>query len=311
MTDDTPGNVVKLAEQFDKAKRVKGRKKKPDGPDFVPPEPLHTLPDDCPVVPLGRQGRVFYFLNSLGELVEYKDSELGRLGIISLFGGEQYLLQRWPGYNAKGVPTGDFDHGAIAPILIEACTVRGVWDPVNFVRGPGTWSEDDGQLVMHCGEFLWVGEQRLFTGVRGRYLYPKAAPLAEPRFDGDPGGALLARLESWNWMRTDIDPRLVLGWLCAALIGQAQPWRPALWITGGRGRGKSTLQKLINWVLTDEAIVQLEDTSGPAIYRTIGRQRVAGGAGRIRSAIGQSARRRCVEAGAHRSQRRHGGARRW
>jgi hypothetical protein len=41
-------------------------------------EGLTRLPKNCPVVPLGKLGATFYFLNTLGEVHELKDSARAR-----------------------------------------------------------------------------------------------------------------------------------------------------------------------------------------------------------------------------------------
>jgi phage/plasmid-associated DNA primase len=53
---------------------------------------------------------------------------------------------------------------------------------------------------------------------------------------------------------------LLLGWIGAAFLGGALPWRPAGYLTGEAATGKSTLQALIKGLLGD-SLVQAVDNS--------------------------------------------------
>lgn len=238
-------------------------------------EPPTRLPPNSPVTALGKQGMTYFYLDSLGQYVALQAKEIGRLPIISLFGGKEYLVANWRAYSAKG-PKDDFDHGLLAPVLIASCTDKGLFNPMERVRGPGAWLEDDGGLIMHCGDILHSSKGgRAGTGLRRGMLYPASPALPEPIMDAKPGiegpaAALLDRLDSWNWARGTIDAKLALGWIGAAKIGGAAEWRPMIWITGGRGSGKSTLQKMIRWIFGRNGLIHSEDASRAGIFQRVG-----------------------------------------
>lgn len=288
---DTEAAPVALADAFAKpAKRVRGRKKKtePEKPPApVPASPVArrglpiVLPEDAPVKALGTREGEYYFLDSLGQIRHLPEGSIGRTHILSLFGGDQYLKQTWPIFRfdeteGKWIEQDKFDHDKMAPVLIASCTTRGVWDPSDKVRGCGTWAEESGALVMHCGERLYRTKDRVVhnerAGVQGALLYPRRPPLPEPLFEGtrDAGPAILDQLYTWNWKRNEIDPKLALGWLVASFIGQAALWRPMLWVTGGKGTGKSTLLRLFEWVHSKSALIMPSNTSQAFIYQKIG-----------------------------------------
>jgi hypothetical protein len=82
------------------------------------------------------------------------------------------------------------------------------------------------------------------TGMHGDHVYPSAPALATPWPEPGPvltGEQLRAMIATWNWKRPLLDPLLVVGAIGASYIGGALDWRPNIWITGGRGTGKSTL----------------------------------------------------------------------
>ncbi len=291
MTDSTKDGATALGEAFKEAvaRPRKPRASKKDKaetsstkPDFKAPERPglpERLPDDSPVQALGTQEGIYFFLDALGQLRRNKQSELGRLHILALFGGREYLSATWPIFKLTDdgwVKQADFNHSFIAPVLISSCRAKGVWDPSDRVRGCGTWAEDTGDLVMHCGAKLYRNKAGVVicedAGIKGDLLYPRRPALPEPSFDNlnTPGPRILSQLETWNFKRGELDEKILLGWVVAALIGQAAPWRPMLWVTGGKGCGKSTLEKFVEWLIGDRAAIKPTATSQAYIYQKIG-----------------------------------------
>ena len=270
---DGPDNVVHAA--FDKAKKhtttPKPAPKRSGGGE--PPDrdlPPLRLPPDSPVTALGVDGRMFYFLNVRGQFMALQDKDIGRLAIIGMFGGAEYLRLKWPKWDKSGKHIVNFDHGAIGEVLIASCNQQGIWTPEDNVRGVGTWAEDGGMLVMHSGDFLYLSDGlRVATGLRGRMLYPAASPQPHPEKakagPGGPAAVLLEKLETWNWARGPLDAKLHLGWIGAAILGAAPDWRPIEWITGGSGTGKSTLMRLTRWVFGPRAMITSEDATPAGI----------------------------------------------
>jgi hypothetical protein len=71
-----------------------------------------------------------------------------------------------------------------------------------------------------------------------------------------PAADLLKFLKTWNWARPQVDPHLLLGWIGAAKIGGALPWRPGIYVTGETGSGKSTLlDHILCPVLGDSGVI--------------------------------------------------------
>jgi hypothetical protein len=77
---------------------------------------------------------------------------------------------------------------------------------------------------------------------------------------GHPCGELL---RTWNWKRPALDPVLLLGAIGQGYIGGALPWRSNVWITGGRGTGKSALNGR-----PDEGQGIIPQLYGEALFRT-------------------------------------------
>jgi hypothetical protein len=141
---------------------------------------------------LGVNGREFYFVNCRDQFLALTDKDISRLAIIGMFGGTDYLRQLWPKYDRSGKFTVNFDHGKIGEVLIQSCSVKGIWSPEESVRGVGTWAEltkeGDSLLVMHCGDTLYLSNGMTdVPGLRGRLLYPAAPPQPHPEEGGGTG----------------------------------------------------------------------------------------------------------------------------
>ena len=225
-----------------------------------------NLPPDSPVKALGKTGRVCHYLDPQGQLISFTYQEHNRLNVIGLFGSETDALEDYfPKLNKAGDCIGvEFNDAAM--ILMRDCARRGLWDPARWLRGRGAWVGPDGELILHCGDRVFVGPVpdpkakkapaeafRIETpGEVGGHLYSARPPLPAPDFTRPrrseqwPGARLFRLLQGWNWRRGDLDAHLMLGWIVCARLGGAIDWRPLAWVTGRKGSGKSTLlQKLI------------------------------------------------------------------
>jgi hypothetical protein len=243
---------------------------------------LPFLPPGCPVEPLGVNGQLHYYLDEHRQLIALKPNDHGKTHILALFGRKSPLCdQFWPRYSDKtdkdGKPiiTG-WKSEVAAQSLMRAAAMCGIFDPQGKSRGTGAHLGENGELVMHCGDKIYVtGEHAGYQdpGLIGGYVYP-AGP-SRPRPDpvaqnSGAGEILLAHLKAWSWFREVEDPMLALGWIGCALVGGALDWRPHAWITGGSGTGKSTLQKLLRGVFENGALTTGDAT--PAAVRQLLRQ---------------------------------------
>jgi hypothetical protein len=146
--------------------------------------------------------------------------------------------------------------------LMQGAAQKGVWDPRTKVRGAGAWKAKNGALILHCGDRVFQypidgGKPSIHSpGFVGDHVYPGASSVPRPSEEREgctreSGAAwrLYGILKTWNWARPDLDPLLMLGWICAAMIGGSLKFRPMIWISGEFGTGKSSLQDLIKWLM--------------------------------------------------------------
>lgn len=230
------------------------------------------LPEDCPVVALGKQNDIHFYLDACGQFMAIEARAHNKNMIRALFApNSEYLRKNWPKKTEKGVIT-DWRPDDVAASLQEACAAEGVWSPSGRLRGRGAWRGEDDDLVLHLGDRLWIKGQVERPGQRGRFVYAvrpeRPAPHRERQTCGidGPGARLLALLSTWNWSRGELDARLMLGWCAAATLCGALDWRPHVWLGGQRGTGKSTLMRLLEWLfVANEGIITSADPTAAGI----------------------------------------------
>lgn len=141
--------------------------------------------------------------------------------------------------------------------VIRACERAGVFEP-DRLRGRGAWL-DEGRVVLHLGDRMLVdGAEVAPAAFRSRFIYevarPFAVPLGEPLDDAAASGLVRLCCEV-PWEDRGRDGRLLAGWLVAATVCGALPWRPHLWVTSETGGGKTwVLENLVQPVLAELAL---------------------------------------------------------
>lgn len=234
-----------------------------DGDDMDAP----PLPRDCPIACLGVLDQKCWYLDINGQIIGLDmGNRHGKNSLVGLFGAKYNWLElNYPQWSAPKTDkksgeiieppriTGFKQDEASRALIIE-CTRRGIFDPAGRIRGAGAHRGDNDALILHLGNQVMRKRLRLNgdgddieyypTGQHGNHVYPSAAAIAAPWPEPAPvqvGEQLRAMVASWAWKRPLLDPRLVVGAIGASFIGGALDWRPNIWITGGRGTGKSTL----------------------------------------------------------------------
>lgn len=231
------------------------------------------LPPDCPVQVLGMDGDVLYVIDAAGQLVQILDSAFGQNKVQRLFLHRMaYLYWAFPRFGHGGTVNA-FDTVRVRDSFYEAAGRRGLWSAGDKVRGLGGWTDKGGNLVIHCGDTLYVRGQEVPTGEYEDHFYPRRPPIPEPWSQPVSDEQMhetdvWAALQTFTWDRPGVDPVLVLGWLAAAYLGGALPWRPMLFVVGDKGVGKSSLQALIKGVL-GAALHQTADTTPAGIYQKV------------------------------------------
>lgn len=239
------------------------------------------LPANCPVKALGQSsdGQTFYFLNTLGAVHELAPNA-GKGHIDALFAGRpRYLTWAWPRFG-KGLIVTNWEAEQARQALFAACAYKGTFELEDRVRGRGAWRDDDGSLIYHAGDAVFIGGRWKPPGEHGGHIYPGRPRIGRPsdRYEaageGSPGDLLFQALLSWNWDRGELDARLALGWLMTAMVGGALDQRPVIYVVGTEGAGKTTLQKLLRLVMNG-ALASTSNTTQAGIYQKVRQDSIA------------------------------------
>lgn len=256
-----------------------------------PGAPADTLPPGCPVIPLGRDGEHYVFMDSMGQLNKVKRTEWSKKTVLDLFAATpNYPIHHWARLSppkkgdAQWIING-MDVDDAVQCLMHACALEGAISIANTVRGRGAWTVGPLASLPGHGELVWHGGDGIYRVRQGKLMaagpsaidgvvYPGRPPVLAPwkepvPVDESPAREIFDFLKSWNWGRKVMDPVLVLGWIGAALLGGALPWRPYIFLVGDRGVGKTTLQNLVRAILGD-TLLRTADATAPGIRQMLG-----------------------------------------
>lgn len=285
--DDPPPREPRRAKNGDEIKPQKW-------PGSPPPWTKNNLglpnEEPCPVIPLGIEGDLKHLIDSDGQIRSWTKGDFNQAGIADLFSAmPNYAKFYWPRFGKS--KKGDDDKPAPPPIesfraddvrdaLFLACSRKGLFSVTDKLRGRGMWPTRGGGVLYHAGEELWLydaGKERpvvMETGLHEGFFYPRFPALPAPwtekvKAADNPARELLQAFRQWNWVRPDVDPVLLLGWLGVAFLGGALDWRSAVLLIGDKGTGKSELQNGIKDLFGD-ALFDRADTTAADIYQKMG-----------------------------------------
>jgi hypothetical protein len=242
--------------------------------------PKGMLPEDCPVEPLGLIDGMIVLLDSLGVLRRLAPRDLTHNMAVNLCAAFPKWLPKWfPRRRRIGKGKDEDIPGTIEPKrffdrLQAACAWRGIIDLDRQVRGRGAWRGAGGDLILHCGDYLWISGGTHPVGCHGDYIYPKLPPLPLPWDKPVPGphgpaGRVLSLFKTWNWQRPMVDPVMLLGVICVSQLGAALKTRPNAFVRGEPETGKSLLLEMIG-LMQEGWLLQTADATAAGIMQTQG-----------------------------------------
>jgi putative DNA primase/helicase len=200
-------------------------------------------PGSPPFLPLGHdRGRFFFWVARGRQVRDFGAADLNKIAYLSELAELSYWVAQYPRDEGNGTST--TEAGAD---LIAQCYGRGIYDP-SAIRGRGAWLDGD-RAVLHLGDRLLVDgrlhglslPESRFVYEAGRAVQSVHLPKADPLPD-EVTGKLVDICKGFAWERP-VNGVLLAGWLTVAPVCGALAWRPSIWLTGGTGSGKSTLQE--------------------------------------------------------------------
>lgn len=242
------------------------------------PEP-DEFPGDCPVLPLGHNSGDLFVLDAAGQVRCLEDSkQIGQGTIEKLFLGRiRYAYWAWPRFAKKA--KGDKGPGKVDTFrtelvrqsLLAEAERKGIFDKLDAVRGRGVWLGEQGELIVHCGDCLYVNGKVKPPGEYDGKVYPRMAAILHPwagPVNGDAAELVLELYNSFSWGRAKVDPLLALGWDGVAMISGAMRVRPSILVTGDKGRGKTTFQD-IKRAIFGSYLLSTTNTTPAGIYQKV------------------------------------------
>lgn len=224
---------------------------------------------DIPFRPLG------YNKNESGQNVYFIYSYKAQQVLFFKAGGfnSQSLIQladlKWWEHRFIGKRSG-ISIEAAAEFLTSLCYKCGVYDPDN-IRGIGAWI-DERRVVVHAGTHLVCGGAEFeLKAFDSRHIYEANRPfgftMREP-LQVREANRLMELLELMNWERP-VNAHLFAGWAIIAPVCGALPWRPHIWLTGGKGTGKTTAVSILKQLIGRIAIHVQGNTSEAGIRQQL------------------------------------------
>lgn len=247
--------------------------------------PAHPWPECLPVECLGFAGRYLYVLDSQRQFTIVDTERVSRARLANIATPEALLLA-YPRKRLVTQDDGSKKWVTVSWIMdefladLEAyCKYKGIFDPIERLRGRGAFAGEDGHMLLHLGDALFTRAHFTGLGRRGDYVYSLAPPLPPPyphpalhAADG-PAIALLDRVShSWSFRRA-IDPWIWLGMMGVVIAAGALPARPGCAITGERGTGKTELMRL-SCNLLGPRLVYSTDLTEAGIRQRLGRDSI-------------------------------------
>lgn len=214
---------------------------------------------------LGQVGNKYYFYNySSGQVSHVNHDGLNEMFLLTLSNGRKGYWETEPGKK----PDWKYHAGT----LIEQCHTAGQFD-IGDVRGRGTW-EDAERIVTNTGDGLIVGATKmLMSDFESDFVYLRSKKLNQnvtAAASREELQELLRIIEGLRW-DDQVCSKLLAGWLMAAPVCGALPWRSHLYVSGPAGSGKSWLyENIISRVLNKISMRVSSKTTEAGIRHALG-----------------------------------------
>lgn len=249
-----------------------------DGPDYdqpMPPDidPGFSEPEREPFRILGwDRGAGYYLPIDSRQVVSLPASAHTKLNLLQL-APMHYWSNAFSDLTSTK-PKIDWDMAADS--LIKRAKAAGIFDR-DMVRGRGAWW-DDGKVAVHLGDrVIMDGTEYNLMEAPTDYVYEAGRTVRIAGGDmlhASEASKLTRICESLRWEK-QISGTLLSGFVFLAPVCGALLWRPHIWITGGKGSGKSTVMKdVVGRCLKRNMLFVQGDTSEAGVRQELGQDAI-------------------------------------
>lgn len=196
--------------------------------------------------PQGYAGKKYYFFpRSTGDIEDFIYSELGSDTAYFHLAEEDFWKQF---FQEPEKVTGKDIVRQYKGQLMQMCKRKGKFDPER-VLSTGVWPDGKGGVVANLGNTLYIPGRGFVdhSDYESDKVYisaPKSMDIEVLPMKNAESVKLRYICEALSW-RYKISGSLLAGWIYAAIMSGALRWRPHIFVTGGKGSGKTTVMKYI------------------------------------------------------------------
>lgn len=211
--------------------------------------PMQRIKEE--VRPQGYIGKVYYFFpRSTGDIESLTTGDMKSDLNLYHLARESF----WKGFFDKpDATTGKEVVAMFSPKLMEMCKDAGKFD-TDRVMSTGVWVDSGKGIVANMGDKLYIPvdgfmDHSDYVSENVYVSAPKTVDLHVEALRNSDAVKLREICESLNWKHR-ISGSLLAGWIYASILSGVLRWRPHIFITGGKGSGKTTvMQKVIKRIL--------------------------------------------------------------
>lgn len=225
-----------------------------------------SMSDFIEFIPLGfNDSKYYYFVSHKKQIIELGKSDHTSATLLlnapAKYWGDRYGYV----YKADGTPSKNPDWKLVLEKLGLEIAEKGFFE-FNKVRGRGAW-EEKGGVVVNLGDRLFYENEYapLFGNDLGSKFFYEAGKSYHFDFTkeltNEEAQYFIKGFERLNY-KTPSDKIIILGQIYSSQVFAALDWRPHVWITGGKGCGKSTILRYIQSMLPFSVMTQDSTASG-------------------------------------------------
>ena len=182
------------------------------------------------------------------EIVEATPNEIGQLMNLRMWIGASYMANMC---QISEDHLSRREAEVVGGDIIKECHEKGPFVG-SLIRGRGFWHDEDGKVLVN-GTLLTDINGVEMERRQGAFVYASAG---DTDYHGDTvesdaltGQYILELYQSFAFVNPEAASIRVLGFQGCAYIPGLLPWRPSLMLNGPSGIGKSSLSKILHWLI--------------------------------------------------------------